>query len=100
MRPNRRWKIPSLSLWRSRLRDKQSAAGCHALARRFAVQLNYSLREADWARLTLFNLDLEVCELRKALIYKGTWRAAKTPKAGVAGSIPAGRAIRCSEEIH
>ncbi|WP_316891636.1 hypothetical protein, partial [Ralstonia edaphi] len=29
---------------------------------------------------------------RKALIYKGSWVIPKTPKAGVAGSIPAGRA--------
>jgi len=41
--------------------------------------------------MTLFSLGFAVCELRKALIYKGIWRAGKTPKAGVAGSIPAGR---------
>jgi len=41
--------------------------------------------------MTLFSLGFAVCELRKALIYKGSWRAGKTPKAGVAGSIPAGR---------
>ena len=41
--------------------------------------------------MTLFSLDFAVCESRKALIYKGMWRAGKTPKAGVAGSIPAGR---------
>jgi hypothetical protein len=41
--------------------------------------------------MTLFSLGFAVCELRKALIYKGMWRAGKTPKAGVAGSIPAGR---------
>jgi hypothetical protein len=40
--------------------------------------------------MTLFSLGFAVCELRKALIYKGSWRGSKTPKAGVAGSIPAG----------
>jgi hypothetical protein len=40
----------------------------------------------------LLDLDFAVCELRKALIYKGSWVIPKTPKAGVAGSIPAGRA--------
>jgi hypothetical protein len=39
--------------------------------------------------MTLFSLDFAVCESRKALIYKGIWRAGKTPKAEVAGSIPA-----------
>ena len=42
--------------------------------------------------MALISLGFAVCELRKALIYKGLWRAVKTPKAGVAGSIPAGRA--------
>jgi hypothetical protein len=46
--------------------------------------------------MTLISLDFAVCESRKALIYKGSWRAGKTPKAGVAGSIPAGRAIQSS----
>ncbi|MFM0181779.1 hypothetical protein PQR52_25150 [Paraburkholderia aspalathi] len=41
--------------------------------------------------MTLFSLGFAVCELRKALIYKMIARAGKTPKAGVAGSIPAGR---------
>ena len=41
--------------------------------------------------MALISLGFAVCELRKALIYKGLWRAVKTPKAGVAGSIPAGR---------
>ncbi|WP_221077540.1 hypothetical protein, partial [Burkholderia pseudomallei] len=36
--------------------------------------------------------DFANCELRKALIYKEMWGVDKTPKAGVAGSIPAGRA--------
>ena len=41
--------------------------------------------------MSLFSLGFAVCELRKALIYKDLRRAFKTPKAGVAGSIPAGR---------
>ena len=49
--------------------------------------------------MTLFSLGFAVCELRKALIYKEMWRASKTPKAGVAGSIPAGRTIPISAEI-
>jgi hypothetical protein len=49
--------------------------------------------------MALFSLGFAVCELRKALIYKGSWRAGKTPKAGVAGSIPAGRTIQFSAEI-
>jgi len=47
----------------------------------------------------LISLGFAVCELRKALIYKGSWCACKTPKAGVAGSIPAGRTIPISAEI-
>ncbi|UNY41762.1 hypothetical protein CPT_Milagro_043 [Burkholderia phage Milagro] len=42
--------------------------------------------------MALICLGFADCELRKALIYKGLWCADKTPKAGVAGSIPAGRA--------
>ena len=57
-----------------------------------ALQLNCSLSVPDWSSLALFSLGFVVCELRKALIYKGMWRVFKTPKAGVAGSIPAGRA--------
>jgi hypothetical protein len=45
----------------------------------------------------LFGLDFAVCELRKALIYKGSWVIPKTPKAGVAGSIPAGRANKIKD---
>lgn len=39
--------------------------------------------------MTLFGLGFAICELRKALIYMGMWRAGKTPKAEVAGLIPA-----------
>jgi len=55
------------------------------------VQLNCSLGELDWLSLTLLSLGFAACELRKALIYKAVCWAGKTPKAGVAGSIPAGR---------
>ncbi|WP_175841906.1 hypothetical protein [Burkholderia contaminans] len=51
--------------------------------------------ELDWPWSTLLSLGLAVCELRKALIYNDVLRAGKTPKAGVAGSIPAGRAKTC-----
>ena len=57
------------------------------------MQLNCSWRAVDWPRLTLRSLGFAVCELRKALILKDVWSVRKTPKAGVAGSIPAGRAI-------
>ena len=56
------------------------------------VQLDCSWRAMDRPLLTLCSLGFAVCELRKALIYKGMVRVSKTPKAGVAGSIPAGRA--------
>jgi len=45
--------------------------------------------------LTLISLGFADCESCKALIFKGSWCAGKTPKAGVAGSIPAGRAKTC-----
>jgi len=52
------------------------------------VQLNYTCDEIGWPRSALINLDFAIRELRKALIYKGVLRGGKTPKAGVAGSIP------------
>ncbi|KGX51136.1 hypothetical protein Y024_5785 [Burkholderia pseudomallei TSV44] len=36
-------------------------------------------------RSTLFSLDFAICELRKALIYKGLMRVSKTPKAVLEG---------------
>jgi hypothetical protein len=41
--------------------------------------------------MSLIGLVFAICESCKALIFKGLWRTGKTPKAGVAGSIPAGR---------
>uniref|UniRef100_UPI001ABA32A6 hypothetical protein n=1 Tax=Burkholderia stagnalis TaxID=1503054 RepID=UPI001ABA32A6 len=42
--------------------------------------------------MTLISLGFADCESCKALIFKGSRCAGKAPKAGVAGSIPAGRA--------
>jgi|GEM_PF-6076835 len=55
------------------------------------VQLNCSLDEPDLRRLALYSLGFAIRELRRALIYRDFLRTGKSPKAGVAGSIPAGR---------
>ncbi|MBU9608715.1 hypothetical protein [Burkholderia multivorans] len=57
-----------------------------------ALEANYGSNEGGWCSLTLCSLGFAVCELHNALILKELLRAGKTPKAGVARSIPAGRA--------
>ena len=61
--------------------------GCH-VGEPSTVKLQFG-----HAGAALIDLGFADCELRKGLIYKGSLRVDKTPKAGVAGSIPAGRAI-------
>ena len=56
------------------------------------MQLNCSYGGPHWTGFALCSLGFTLCELCKALIYKEVDGAGKTPKAGVAGSIPAGRA--------
>jgi hypothetical protein len=46
------------------------------------MQLNFTLADADWPLLTLFDLDFLVCELRKTLILKWNSGACTPPKAG------------------